>query len=578
MPEHISRLSGELYRDMLLSGAHALQKRMEEINRLNVYPVPDGDTGSNMSMTVSPIEEMTDFEGSLEAVASKTASRFLRSARGNSGVILSLFFRGVSRGFQGMESAGAEDVRKAFQSGVREAYKAVQDPKEGTILTVMRVSSEVAYEQGDMLSLFRNMLASAKETLAITPDLLPVLKQAGVVDSGGTGYTEILGGMLAFLEGRPVPGQNDGNIFPHADAHGHDHEGADFASFDTSDIVNPYCTECIITKRANLEEAETEAMRRFVLDAGDSAVFAEDDEIIKIHVHTRDPGRVLSEALKYGSLFTVKVENMRNQHTKLLEEAPGENGNASEANSGNEAGPTVPESEKAEAETVSLPPDRPYGFVAVTMGDGIRSAFADLGVEQFVYGGQTMNPSTSQLADAVGMTPAETVFILPNNGNVCLVAEQAAKMIEDRRAVVIPSLSVPMGMSAMMAFDPDASPDENAAAMKEAMKNVRTAEITFAAHDAVVNGQPVRKGQILGLIDHRVVYACDALNECLNVILSSLGDAGQPSFLTIFAGQDVSEEEAKETERLASELYPDTDSVLLDGGQPLYYYVISAEF
>ena len=553
----ITHLNGIEYAGMVSSGAHALQRRRDEIDHLNVYPVPDGDTGSNMSMTVSPIDTLAYPDPSLEAVSAKIASQFLRSARGNSGVILSLFFRGVSRGFKGLQEADAGEIQAAFQCGVEEAYKAVQDPKEGTILTVMRVSASVPHDGDDLAEFFRLMLDSAAETLEKTPDLLPVLKQAGVVDSGGTGYTEILSGMVAYLEGCPVPAEQAGERKAEP-------EGADFASFDTESIINPYCTECIITKKDNLSDRDVEALRVFVLAAGDSAVFADDAEIIKIHVHTKDPGRVLSRALKCGSLLTVKVENMKNQHTHL----------AGGTEQPEQTPEKAPEEEPAPAPAA---PDQDYGFVAVTMGDGIRAAFKDFGVGTFVTGGQTMNPSTSQLLDAALGTPAKTVYLLPNNGNVCLVAQQAAQMVSDRKVVVIPTLSVPMGLSALMAFDPEADEETNTKAMKEAIRSVRTLEITFAAHDATVNGKNVKKDQILGLLNHKVVQVTDSIPDCLRALLQAVLDAGGADFLTVFYGQDVPETEAKEAESVIRSLFPRTDIALLPGGQPLYYYIISAE-
>ena len=549
----ITHLTGPEYADMVRSGAHALQRRRDEIDHLNVYPVPDGDTGSNMSMTVSPIDDLICPDPSLEAVSARIASQFLRSARGNSGVILSLFFRGVSRGFKGLREADAGEVQAAFQCGVEEAYKAVQDPKEGTILTVMRVSASVPHGGDDLTEFFRLMLESAGKTLEQTPELLPVLKQAGVVDSGGTGYTEILAGMVAYLEGRPVSAET-------AAVRKQEPVGADFASFDTESIVNPYCTECIITKKEGLSGSDVESLRAFVLAAGDSAVFADDAEIIKIHVHTKDPGRVLSRALKCGSLFTVKVENMKNQHTHLAE--------------GTAQPEPGPEEDPSPAPAA---PEKDYGFVAVTMGDGIRDAFRDFGVDTFVTGGQTMNPSTSQLLDAALSTPAKTVYLLPNNGNVCLVAQQAAQMVSDRNVIVIPTLSVPMGLSALMAFDPEADGETNTKAMKEAIRSVRTLEITFAAHDATVNGKDVKKDQILGLLNHKVVQVSDSRSDCLRALLQSVSDAGGADFLTVFYGQDVPVSEANEAEALVRSLFPRTDIAFLPGGQPLYYYIISAE-
>lgn len=531
-------ISGVEYAGMIQSAANALHNQKELINKLNVYPVPDGDTGSNMSMTMRPASELANWQGSLSECAEKAASLFLRAARGNSGVILSLFFRGFAKGFRGVQAAGVPEVQAAFSGGVKEAYKAVQYPREGTILTVMRSCAEVDGADCDLLTLFDRMYDAATVMLEKTPDMLPVLKQAGVVDSGGRGFLEILSGMRLALRGQPVE-----SVAPQ------EHSAtADFAAFDTESIVNPYCTECIVTKSdAYRAEGSVEKFRRFVLAAGDSVVFAEDTEIIKIHVHTKDPGRVLSEALKYGSLYTVKVENMRNQHTELLEEAK----------------------EEAVAE-----PEEPYGFVAVIMGDGMRAAFEDFGVNSFVSGGQTMNPSTEQLVDAVLRTPAKTVYLFPNNANICLVAEQVAKLVKDRTVVVIPSVSVPQGLSALLQFDPEQPPEVNTQNMTEALSSVKTLDVTFAAHSSTVNGEQIVEGQILGLVNHKVRYVADSRQECLKKLLTELKDA---SFVTVFYGSDVEQEEADRALAFLQRSLPDAEIAMLSGGQPLYYYVISAE-
>lgn len=532
-------IGGAEYAGMIQSAANALHNQTELINRLNVYPVPDGDTGSNMSMTMRPASELANWSGSLSECAEKAASLFLRAARGNSGVILSLFFRGFAKGFRGVQAAGVPEVLSAFDGGVKEAYKAVQYPREGTILTVMRCCAEVDGSDCDLLTLFDRMYDVAADTLEKTPEMLPVLKQAGVVDSGGRGFLEILSGMRLFLRGEPVQ-----STAPEEHA-----EAADFSAFDTESILNPYCTECIVTKSdAYRAEGSAEKFRRFVLAAGDSVVFAEDTEIIKIHVHTQDPGRVLSEALKYGSLYTVKVENMRNQHTELLE---------------------------AEAQTQAVAaPEEPYGFVAVIMGDGMRAAFEDFGVNSFVSGGQTMNPSTEQLAEAVLRTPAKTVYLFPNNANICMAAEQVGKMVQDRDVIVIPSVSVPQGLSALLQFDPEQSPEINAQNMTDALSSVKTLEITYAAHNSTVNGEQVAEGQILGLINHKVRYVADSRPECLQKLFAELEDA---SFLTVFYGSDIAEEEANEALSLLQSSLPNAEIAMLSGGQPLYYYVISAE-
>ena len=536
-------INGANYAGMIRSAANALYNQKDLINQLNVYPVPDGDTGSNMSMTMKPASDLEGFSGTLSECADKVASMFLRAARGNSGVILSLFFRGLAKGFKGLETADSKAVMTAFEFGVKEAYKAVQYPREGTILTVMRSCTELDHVDSDLTVLFKDMCGIAADTLEKTPDMLPVLKQAGVVDSGGRGFLEILGGMHAYLLGNPVESA----------VASEKQQKADFSVFDTADIENPYCTECIVTKSdAYRAEGSVEAFRQFVLAAGDSVVFAEDTEIIKIHVHTKDPGRVLSEAIKYGSLYTVKVENMQNQHSELL---------AEEASAAEEA-PAVAE------------PAEDYGFVAVTMGDGMRSVFEDLGVGSFVSGGQTMNPSTEQLVEAVMKTPAKTVYVFPNNANICMVAEQVAKFVEDRNVVVIPSVSVPQGISALMQFDPDASAETNTQAMREALKAVKTLDMTYAAHDSTVNGEKVVCGQILGLVEHKVRYVADSRDECLEKFLCEFEGA---SFVTVFYGSDVSETEANETLAYLQEHLPDAEIAMLSGGQPLYYYVISVE-
>ena len=536
-------IGGTEYAGMVRSGANALANEKDLINRLNVYPVPDGDTGSNMSMTMKPAGDLSGQTGSLSECADKAASLFLRAARGNSGVILSLFFRGLAKGFKGVTEAGVPEVTAAFQKGVKEAYKAVQYPREGTILTVMRSCTEFETEGLDLIGLFDRMYDVAADTLEKTPDMLPVLKQAGVVDSGGRGFLEILGGMRAYLKGTPVESTGKTEI----------RESADFASFDTESIENPYCTECIVTKSKEYSrEGSVEKFRKFVLSMGDSVVFAEDSEIIKIHVHTKDPGRVLSEALKYGSLYTVKVENMKNQHSELIESRPAEE-------------------EQAPAAAV---PEEEYGFVAVTMGDGMKSVFEDLGVGSFVSGGQTMNPSTNQLVEAVLQTPAKNVFIFPNNSNICLVAEQVYKFVEDRNVFVIPTKSVPQGITALMQFDPDASAEDNKQAMLEALKSVKTLDMTYAAHDSTVDGEAVTCGQILGLVEHKVRYVADSRTECLEKMLPELDGA---SFITVFYGSDVDEAEANETLAFLQSKAPDTEIALLSGGQPLYYYVISVE-
>ncbi|MBQ7324606.1 MAG: DAK2 domain-containing protein [Clostridia bacterium] len=543
------QIDGATYASMVVSAANSIHNQKDAINELNVFPVPDGDTGINMSMTMSPAAEFTDYSGSISDCADKVASSLLRAARGNSGVILSLFFRGIAKGFAGKDTVNSVDILKAFEQGVVEAYKAVQHPTEGTILTVLRASVETALEHAanreyEVDNLFDYMVEVAEHTLEETPEMLPVLKQANVVDAGGAGFVAILEGMRAALKNQPVEALDKANAPATA-------KKANFAEFETFDIEFPYCTECIVTKSEDyLGEGKVEAFHEFVLNAGNSAVFVEDKEIVKVHVHTKDPGSVLSEAIRYGSLYTVKIENMQNQHTALIEE-------------------------DEVAAPVVRAPEKQYGFVSVTMGEGMKTLFADLGVDSFVTGGQTMNPSAEQLIEAVNATPSEIVYLLPNNSNICLVAEQVAKIVEDKQVIVIPSVSVPQGIAAMMNFSPDETPEENTANMTAALASVKTLDITFAARDSQFDGQEIKGGQILGLVERKVKYVTDTREECMDMLLDHMGEA---SFVTLFYGSDVDPDDAERmADHLRNKLGDDVEVAVVGGGQPLYYYVISVE-
>ncbi len=550
-------IDGELYRDMVTSASNALDNERDEINNLNVFPVPDGDTGINMSLTMLPARngELAGFKGNLAEVSDKVAKTFLRAARGNSGVILSSFFKGVGKELKETESADTVKVAAAFTRGVELAYKAVMAPKEGTILTVMRASAEKATEMvsaeggatDDMVELFGGMLTAAREMLAKTPDMLPVLKQANVVDAGGSGFVAVLGGMLAALKNEPVEAKNTSEASETSQA--------DFSQFDTENITFPYCTECIVTKSKEYEgEGTVEALHEFVINAGDSVVFVEDSDIIKIHVHTDDPGRVLSEAVKYGSFYTVKIENMKNQHSGL-----------------------IAKEEKAEEkdEFVSVPAEKPYGFVSVCSGDGIKEVFTDLGVDKLVTGGQTMNPSTEDMLKAIAATPAETVFVLPNNSNIYLVAKAAADLTTDKRVEVIKTVSVPQGVSAMFAFSEDLSVEENRAAMEEKIAETRTTSITYAAHDSTFDGKHIKTGQMLGLVENKVKYVTDTRDECLALVAEAVK---KNSIITVYYGEDVTASEAEKAVEIISEkVNPYAEITLVNGGQPVYAYVISGE-
>ncbi len=552
------KINGKLFRSMVVSAANALDNNQNKINDMNVFPVPDGDTGLNMSMTLSTVSEGEDKREAVGAAASAVASAALRSARGNSGVILSLFFRGTGKALKDIDEADAIDVARAFRGGATEAYRAVSNPAEGTILTVMRCCAEEAERLVDekanisVESLFDKLHRIAKETLAKTPDMLPQLKQAGVVDAGGMGFVVVLGGMILAMRGKPVAKKKKSASS----------EAAVFEQFNTEDIVFPYCTECIVTKSDEFKgEGTAGKLREFVLSAGDSAVFVDDEEIIKLHVHTCDPGKVLSEALKFGSLFTVKIENMREQHTGLVS-APKEN----------------EKSEKpapAKEEVADAAPEKLFGFVSVCTGEGITSVFRDLGADSIVVGGQTMNPSTNDVLAAIKRTPSEVVFVLPNNKNICMVAQQAALIEKKKRVIVIPTHSIQEGAAVMMAFDPDADAETNEAAMNEAKDRVVSISITHAVRDSMVSGETVRAGEALGLVKGKIRCHSESDEQCLEGLCEYMKEA---SFLTVFKGADIGTEAADRAVALLSEkLGSDVEVLLVDGGQPLYDFLISAE-
>ena len=565
------KINGSLFRSMVVSAGNALENAKQKINDLNVFPVPDGDTGINMSMTLGNLSSAGREGETVEEVSREIASSALRSARGNSGVILSLFFRGVSRAFKGVDRADVPDIVLAFKLGTEEAYRSVSNPTEGTILTVMRLSAEAAEKLAGkklnpptMQELFEKILDVARETLNKTPEMLPVLKQAGVVDSGGMGFVVALEGMNAALHGKPVAlaaarGESAASVFD---------------KFNTEDIVYPYCTECIVGKNdAYKGEGTCGDFRAFVLSAGDSAVFVDDEEIVKLHVHTSDPGKVLSEAVKYGSLLTVKVENMREQHTSLTEKKPSPVAVA--------AGKLEGAAERAAKITKSLLPpkevkaEKEFGFVSVCTGEGIVAAFRDLGADQIVKGGQTMNPSTNDVLTRVRATPSKVVFVLPNNKNICMVAAQAALLEKKKTVVVIPTYTIQEGIAVMMAFDPEASLDDNKSAMEAAMKGVSSLSVTRAVRDSVVNGETVRQGEYLGLLRGKIV--CHALDrtDCLSALLAGVKEA---SFLTVFCGADVTEEDGEGVVKLIADvLGKDAEATSVPGGQPLYDFLISAE-
>ncbi len=552
------KLTGSLYRGMALSGAALLNNNMEEINNLNVFPVPDGDTGINMSLTMSTVGNAK--EGApIGETADKIAGLMLRSARGNSGAILSLFFRGFAKALKGIDEANSEEIVESLKRGTTEAYRAVMKPTEGTILTVMRMSGEeaekafLANKDIDIKELFDVVLKGAEDALAKTPEMLPVLKQTGVVDAGGAGFVCVLKGMIAALEGNPYVKEEK--------ATGSQTEmknSADFSEFDSADITFGYCTECIVDKNEKyLGEDTSGALYEFIKSIGDSAVFVDDEQIIKLHIHTNDPGAVLTKAIEFGSLATVKIENMRNQHTELVADSK----------------PTSEESKKDEKTFVPI--EKKYGFVSVCMGDGISEMFRDVGVDNIITGGQTMNPSTQDIIDAIMKTPAEIIFILPNNKNICMVANQASQIVTERRVIVIPTETVPQGMSAMIAYNPDGEVDDIVAEMKDAMGMVTSMSVTYAVRDTQIDRFNIKKDQFLGLVEGKIACVTNDSFSCAKQLIRGMTGA---MYITVFYGEDVSQEKAEEFGALISErVGSGCEVAVLYGGQPLYDYIISVE-
>ena len=559
---------GSQLKNAIISGSNNISKYKKQVNELNIFPVPDGDTGTNMSMTIgAAAEEMKKLEDSTPAsqVAKKAASSMLRGARGNSGVILSLLFRGISKGLEGREEISAEDLVAALELGVEEAYKAVMKPTEGTILTVARVAAErgrEALELGsDPIQVWDAVCMGAADALEETPELLPVLKKAGVVDAGGQGLCLIFEGMLSVFRSGIVL---ECGLSEEEKAQ----ETAEFfrnvaAEFD-SEINFTYCTEFVVGRDPEVQKDPLE-LRLFLETIGDCVVVVDDDEIIKTHVHTENPGDALQAALQYGQLLTVKIENMKEQHRKAAEE--------------NEAAKAAAQ-EKPQEERKTLEPQAPteeVGFISVAAGEGLQSLFRDLGCANVVSGGQTMNPSTEDLLEAILATPAKKVFVLPNNKNILMAAEQTIPLATDREVIVIPTRTIPQGLSAMLAFDPDADADTNKEAMLEAASNVDTGLVTFAARDSEYGGHTIRHGDILGLKNGKLEYIeKDPVSACVKVTRSFASK--HTSFVTLIYGEGITQEQAEEAKRtLENKLHSDVEITLVDGGQPVYYFIISVE-
>ena len=558
------QITGALFKQMILHGAAAITAQKQAINDLNVFPVPDGDTGTNMSMTIgTAVTELRKTEpATLTQAADLTASALLRGARGNSGVILSLLFRGLSKGLKGKETATAGDFAAAMQQGVSSAYKAVMKPAEGTVLTVSRLAAKRAVEaaeaETDVETVLDESIKEGYAALAQTVEMNPVLKKAGVVDAGGKGYLLILEGMLAAMRGEPLPEVSE--EAPQS-------AKADFAALSAEEITFAFDTVFIVRKSA--PDISLEPFRAYLNSIGDSLVIGEDDEAFKVHVHTDIPGAALSEAQKYGTLELAKIENMRTQYEDM---AAGKKPQSTDDLDQIEA-----ELEAQEGETDAIvPPEKKFGVVAVSAGGGMASVFKDLGVDGVISGGQTMNPSTEDILREIARTPAEVVFVLPNNKNIIMAAEQCVGLVEGKEIVVVPTRTVPQGIAAMLVLDPEGEKDANAAAMEEARKNVRTSEITYAARDSDFDGFEIHEGDYMALADGQLFGTDQAIGALLER-LAQADSQQQAEFISIFYGEDVTEEQANEALAIFQEQCPNAEITLLAGGQPVYYYMISAE-
>ncbi len=553
-------INGQILKQAIISGANNICSQKAKINDLNIFPVPDGDTGTNMSMTVmaavKEIEGMDAVEASV--IAKKTASAMLRGARGNSGVITSLFFRGFANGLEGKDEANGEDLANALKLGVDAAYKAVMKPTEGTMLTVGRMAAEAAVEAAkdtnDAVEIWETVCEAAANALELTPTMLPVLKKAGVVDAGGKGILVIFEGMLSVFK--------DGVVIECADVtDDDDNEDEDAfrsaaAEFD-DDITFTYCTEFIVGRDPEIA-TEPNELRLFLETIGDCVVVVDDEEIIKVHVHTEQPGDALKKGLEFGSLLTVKVENMKEQHKQAKAD------NEKKA------------SKKAKKLEVAEPTDQ-FGFVAVAAGDGVTELFSQLGCSQVVSGGQSMNPSTDDIYAAVMATPAKTVFVLPNNKNIIMAAEQTQAIVEDRKVVIVPTRTIPQGMSAMLVFDPDASSKANKEAMMEAASNVSTGQVTYAARDSEFGMKKIKEGEIIALENGKLTVTDKSIEKALLKLAKNMINKDK-SFVTLISGEGVSEEEAQSAYEMLCDKFGDyVDITYVNGGQPIYYYVLSVE-
>ncbi len=546
-------ITGKQYCEMVISGCNHISNQKAAINALNVFPVPDGDTGTNMTLTISAASRELQGMGecSIAEASDRAASAMLKGARGNSGVILSLLFRGISKGLRDKETADANDLAAAIAEGVKAAYRAVMKPTEGTVLTVSRVASERLFryieKKGGEVAAERALtfyVREANRVLEQTPEMLPQLKQAGVVDAGGKGFAVVFEGMLFALRGEPIQPEEEIEVTDTV---------VDEIPMSEEDITFTYCTEYIVEVEADAPKKNPAALRSYLESIGDSVVCVPDNEIIKVHVHTNHPGKAFEEALLYGSLVNMKVDNMREEFRERQKNQP-----------------------KEEQKPAYAEPTKRYGFVSVVAGEGLAALCKDLGIDTVVEGGQTMNPSTEDILAAVDQTPSEIVFILPNNKNIIMAAEQAKLLSSKKQVVVIPTKTVPQGVTAMLGFDENMEPAEVEEAMNAQLATVKTAQVTYAARDSVFDGHEIKEGQLLGLLETKVTFVEDQMEDVVRKLFEKLSEDGG-SYINIYYGADVTEEDANRIAEQVQAQLPDAEVLCLPGGQPVYHYIFSIE-
>lgn len=536
---------------MFLAGAKNLEAKKEWINELNVFPVPDGDTGTNMTLTIlSAASEVSALENpTMKTLAKAISSGSLRGARGNSGVILSQLLRGFTKTIEHYDTVDAPAFAKAFEKGVETAYKAVMKPKEGTILTVAKGAAdkalEIAEDCRDLSSFFADVIAHAEHVLSRTPDMLPVLKEAGVVDSGGQGLVEVLKGAYDGYLGKEI----DMN-FEKPKSSGMSKP----VSAEESNIKFGYCTEFIIMLEKEFPEKEEQTFKEYLMSIGDSLVVVADDEIVKVHVHTNDPGMAIQKALTYGQLSNMKIDNMRLEHHEKV----------------------IKEAEKLAAQQREAVPEKEVGFISVSVGDGMGDIFRDLGADYLIEGGQTMNPSTEDVLKAIEQVHAKNIFVFPNNKNIILAANQARDLTEDKNIIVIPTKTIPQGITAMINYVPEKTVEQNTEEMLQCIGNVKTGQVTYAVRDTKIDDKEIRQGNIMGIGDHGILAVGEGVDGITMETIDAMVDE-DTEIISVYYGSDVSAEDAQRLGEKLEERYPDFDVEVNDGGQPIYYYVVSVE-